>query len=270
MRKHEKWLYEQLPKWEQEGLVDAATAERLRGRFELENRATTGGNLAMIIISSLGALLVGLGIIALFAANWEMLSRGVRAGVSLLPLTICSIVALIGFARNWQARPFWEALGVLWTISIWSGFTLVCQTYQLSDDVRGFVLACSLLCLPVLYLTQSAAATVVWPIYGFIWFLMGQEHFKFSYAVIYFAMLAAHLPILVMIHRRIKFRKLYEFFGSHIFSAGVASIIVSLCAHWWRSGLNGFLMTSLLTGSALLVLAEHTQWRTMRAVGLLA
>ncbi len=268
MQKHEDWLGEQLPQWEREGLIDAATAERLRGRFEPENRV--GGNLAMIIISSLGALLVGLGVIALFAANWETLSRAVRAGISLLPLTICSALALIGFARNWQARPFWEALGVLWTIAIWSGFALVCQTYQLSDDVRGFVLACSLLGLPVLYLTQSAAATVVWPIYGLIWFLTGQEKFNIWDAAVYFAMLAAHLPILVMIHRRIKFRKLYEFFGSHIFSAGVVSIIVALGEHWWHSDFNGFLLTTLLAGSALLVLSEHSQWRAMRAVGLLA
>ena len=275
MQKHEEWLCEQLPAWEREGLIDRASAERLRGRYEAEaNPAATGGNLAMVILSSLGALLVGLGIIALFAANWGALSRGMRAGVSLLPLTICTLLALTGFARGWKARPFWEALGIGWTLAIWSGFALVCQTYHLSDDVRGFVLACTLLCLPVLYLTRSAAATVVWPIYGLIWFCMDRADFTPLRAVIYLAMLAAHLPAFLLIHRQIRFPKLYEFFGTLAVAAGVIGIVTQCGEHWQLFGRMGseelWLAAFLWTGAALWVLAERTQWRPMRLLGFLA
>lgn len=278
MQKHEQWLCEQLPAWEREGLIDRAAAERLRGRYEAEANPAGGGNLAMVILSALGALLVGLGIIALFAANWGALSRGVRAGVSLLPLTICSLLALTGFARGWKARPFWEALGIGWTLAIWSGFGLVCQTYHLSDDVRGFVLACTLLCLPVLYLTRSAAATVVWPIYGLIWFKMDGATFTSVRALAYLAMLAAHLPIFLLIHRQIRFRKLYEFFGTLAVAAGVISIIVACGKHWqdaprifFRMGSEKLWLAALLwTGAALWVLAERTQWRPMCLLAFLA
>ena len=274
MQKHEEWLCEQLPAWEQEGLIDRASAERLRGRYEAEAAPAGGGNLAMVILSALGALLVGLGIIALFAANWGALSRGVRAGVSLLPLTICTLLALIGFARGWKARPFWEALGIGWTLAIWSGFGLVCQTYHLSDDVRGFVLACTLLCLPVLYLTRSAAATVVWPIYGLVWFCMDHAGFTPLRALVYLAMLAAHLPAFLLIHRQIRFRKLYEFFGTLFIAAGVIGIVTQCGEHWQLFGRMGseelWLAAFLWTGAALWVLAERTQWRPMRLLGFLA
>ena len=279
MQKHEEWLCEQLPAWEREGLIDRASAERLRGRYEAEaNPAATGGNLAMVILSALGALLVGLGIIALFAANWGALSRGMRAGVSLLPLTICTLLALTGFARGWKARAFWEALGICWSLAIWSGFGLVCQTYHLSDDVRGFVLACTLLCLPVLYLTRSATATVVWPIYGLVWFCMDHAGFTPLRALVYLAMLAAHLPAFLLIHRQIRFPKLYEFFGTHAIAAGVISIIVACGEHWqdnprlfFRMGSEELWLAAFLwTGAALWVLAERTQWRPMRLLGFLA
>ena len=128
MQKHEEWLCERLPQWEAEGLIDGASAERLRGRYGTDAKGAAGsGNLAMFIVSAIGALLVGLGVIALFAANWGAMSRGVRAGVSLLPLTICTVLAAAGFARGWKARAFWESLGICWTLAIWSGFGLVCQ-----------------------------------------------------------------------------------------------------------------------------------------------
>ncbi len=113
MQKHEEWLLERLPEWEKDGLVDGTAAKRLRERYEKAAKPVASrGNLAMYVISALGALLVGLGVIALFAANWAAMSRNVRAGVSVLPLTICTVLALLGFARNWKARAFWEALGI--------------------------------------------------------------------------------------------------------------------------------------------------------------
>ena len=35
MQKHEEWLCERLPEWEAEGLIDSASAERLRGRYKI-------------------------------------------------------------------------------------------------------------------------------------------------------------------------------------------------------------------------------------------
>ena len=287
MKKHEAWLCERLPEWEAEGLVDHASAEKLRARYEKEAKpTTTSGNLAIFIVSAMGALLVGLGIIALFAANWAALSRNMRAFVSLIPLTLCSILALVGFARGWKAHAFWEALGICWTLAIWSGFGLVCQTYHLSDNVRGFVLACTLLCLPVLYLTHSAISAVAWPFYGLVWFLMDEDDFTPLRDLGYLAMLAAYLPVFVMIHRRIKFREagddlatrgtsrpfagLFEFFGVNSMAVAVLSIIMASCDHWLSfGGTPIFLLASLWVGVSLGILAEYTQWRSMRNLGFL-
>ncbi len=272
MQKHEEWLCARLPEWEAEGLIDSAAAERLRGRYAAAAKPAGGGNLAMLIVSGLGALLVGLGIIALFAANWAAMSRGVRSFVALLPLTVCSILALSGFAREWKARPFWEALGIFWTLAIWSGFGLVCQTYHMSDNVEGFVLACTLLCLPILYLTQSAVATVFWPIYGLIWFQM-MEHIGLASVngLCYLAMLAAQLPALVMLHKRVRFPRIYEFFGCNAVAVGLICIIFQF-ADEWTFGDKEFtvlLWTFIWVGVSFWVLAHLTRWRMMRVLAFL-
>ncbi len=273
MQKHDEWLCERLPEWEAEGLVDPASAERLRIRYgDGAKSSAGGGRLAMGILSGFGALLVGLGVIALFAANWGAMSRGQRAGVSMLPLTITTVLAMVGFARDWKAHAFWEALGICWTLAIWSGFGLVCQTYHLSDDVHGFILACTLLCLPVLYLTKSAVATVVWPLYGLVWFV-GKEvdfhtiHFPWC-ALAYLAMLAAHLPVFVMVRRRILFRGLYDFFGVGFIAAGVVALISMSPLYL---GHKVWLMFPALiwTGLALWLVSEWLQWRSVRILGFL-
>ena len=268
MQKHEEWLCERLSDWEADGLIDSASAERLRSRYQIEAKtADASGNLAMIIISALGALLVGLGVIALFAANWAALSRNVRACVSLLPLTICSIVALTGFAREWKALAYREALGICWCFAVWSGFGLVCQTYHLSDNVQGFVLACTLLCLPVCYLTQSAVATVVWPMCGFVWFLMDDVDL-FWRRVGYLAMLAAHVPIFAMIHRKIRFRGVYEFFGCNFLAMGIMNIVISWGMRF-GIGIRFTFLAFLWMAVALWVLHELLQWRSLRILSFL-
>ena len=267
MQKHEEWLCERLPEWEAEGLIDSASAERLRGRYQtVPKTAEASGNLATLIVSALGALLVGLGVIALFAANWAALSRGVRAGVALLPLTICSIVAMIGFAREWKAVAYREALGICWCLAVWSGFGLVCQTYHLSDNVQGFVLACTLLCLPVLYLTQSAVATVLWPMCAFAWFQMDNDWDIFWCTLGYLAMLGAQIPAFAMIHRKIRFKGVYEFFGCNFLALGIINIVFVV---WRWPNIHVTFATILWTAAALWVLHELLQWSSLRILSLM-
>ncbi|MBR0458332.1 MAG: DUF2157 domain-containing protein [Victivallales bacterium] len=270
MQKHAEWLLERLPEWEAEGLLNSETAGRLRERYEKEGKPVASrGNLATLIVSAVGALLIGLGVIALFAANWPMMTRGIRSIVSLLPLTVCTVLAFVGFERDWKSRAFWEALGIFLTLSIWSGFGLVCQTYHMSDNVSGFVLACTLLCLPILYLTQSAVATIAWPIYGLVWMTMKDGSFSDVRILCYLVMLAVHLPIFLAIHRRIKLRGTYEFFGTVVLSAGVLGILLNSCRLWHNSSDMIVLLATVWLGVTLWILSAWTKWRSMRVIGFL-
>jgi len=61
-----RWLLEQLPLWEGEGLLTAEAARTLRARHAVE---AAGPGLGQIMMGALGALLLGSGLIAVIGHN---------------------------------------------------------------------------------------------------------------------------------------------------------------------------------------------------------
>ncbi len=73
---HHRWLTEQLPAWEREGIVTTDGARKLRERYAAEPQ----GGLAQMVVGAVGALLIGTGLIAVLAYNWDDFPRWVRIG----------------------------------------------------------------------------------------------------------------------------------------------------------------------------------------------
>ena len=100
MSKQARWLHAELPRLLEAGVLDAATADRLRAHYGPPDEAPRA-RLALTLFGVLGSLLVGSGIILLFAHNWDELSRPARTVVSLAPLAIGQALALWGV---WSGR----------------------------------------------------------------------------------------------------------------------------------------------------------------------
>ena len=269
MQKHEEWLCERLPEWEAEGLLQHEAVEKLRKRYSAKPSAAKP--LGASIVSAFGALMVGLGVIALFAANWYAMSRGTRAFVSLLPLTVCSVLAFVAFYREWRAKAFWEALGVLWSLAIWSGFGLVCQTYHLSDDVHAFVFACTLLCLPILYFTKSVGAIIAYPIYIIVWQTTAQHDYSPWRAVGFILLMAIYLPIVYLRWKEMRWTWLYEFGTTKLVALATLFALLMVCEHWFRRSANAYLFfsLSLWIGAACWILSEYTHWKPQRLIAIM-
>ncbi len=68
-----QWLEKELPVLETDGVVSSETAGRLKN-YNAEN-TESGTHWVVVAFAVLGSLLIGSGIILLFAHNWEDLSR---------------------------------------------------------------------------------------------------------------------------------------------------------------------------------------------------
>ena len=149
-----EWMRQEIAGWRDEGLVDGRTAETLIARY-----ASTAGRISwgVMLAGGFGALMIGLGIIALFAANWDCFGRPARAAISLAPVVLCGLAALVASVKGWKASSFWEPLGILWAIATGAATCLVAQTYQVGGSVPGLILFVSLLALPVVWITRSVA-----------------------------------------------------------------------------------------------------------------
>jgi uncharacterized membrane protein len=165
-----RWLEREVRVWEREGLVDATTAERLVARYAAANDTPWG----RVIFGVLGALLVGLGLIALLAANWGDIPRDVRAAIAFAPLAFCVGLYGAGVRRGWNSRAFLEPLGVFWGLSIGAGIALVSQTYHIPGEVESFVFTWMVLLVPVLYATQALAAVSGYFVGLLVWASLAQ------------------------------------------------------------------------------------------------
>ena len=154
----------------QENESTTPTSELKKRRRELlaemgEGRLSWGA----IIAGAFGALMIGLGVIALFAANWDAFGRETRAAIAVSSVIACGAVAIIAALKDVKTRALWEPLGILWCISTAAATCLVAQTYQVGGSVPGLVLLAALLMLPTIWTTRAIAPTVLWPILAIVW-----------------------------------------------------------------------------------------------------
>ena len=152
--KHHKWLFQELPILEGEGILSAESRSRLEGYYA--DKVTTRGNWATVAFAVLGALLIGGGIILLFAHNWENLSRSARAVLSFCPLVIS--IGLSSLAIRRGGTSLCESAGLFHSLAIGACIALIGQTYHLPSNTPGFLLVWALLIMPLIFLLPSTGA----------------------------------------------------------------------------------------------------------------
>ena len=194
---HVRWLREQLPRLVEAGVLDAAAAERLAAHFGVEDRAR-GRRLVVLLFGTLGALLVGGGIILLLAHNWDELGRPVRTALSLLPLVVAIAFAAWVLARG-RGEGWHEAVGALWTLAIGAAISLIAQTYHLPGDFSAFMLSWLLLALPIVYVLESTTAGLLWYLGLLAWVVRSDA---WDGPLLFWALLAGAVPFLVRRWRR--------------------------------------------------------------------
>lgn len=168
MHKEVTWLLGELKGLVSGGVLDESSAERLRVHYA-QAAAAQGPGWGMILLSIAGAALVGLGVILIFAHNWENWTPGVRVALSFAPLLLGQLAAfytLKNGGRLWQ-----EGAGMFTALAIGASIALIAQTYQFGGDLPQFLLVWTLLALPLIYLLDSSAvAALCWlGALGWVW-----------------------------------------------------------------------------------------------------
>ncbi len=157
-------LLAELPLWEQKGWVSAEQATLLRGQYALTTPQS--GAWWQLVLSLFAMLCVSAGVIALFAANWAVLSREVRVVLSLTPLALAQLALLYAiFARPLNAA--WrECSALVLALAVGAAIALVAQTYHIEANPPLFLRTWILLALPLPYVTRS------WAVAFFVAFLV--------------------------------------------------------------------------------------------------
>jgi uncharacterized membrane protein len=168
---HHRWLLEQLPLWERDGLLTADAARTLRERHTAQQAAADSQpGIAQIVMGSLGALLIGAGLIAVIGYNWDDFSRPVRLLFAFLPLLVTQIVSFRVLQRG-DAAAAWvrETAALLQSLATGACIALVSQIYNLGGDWPDFLFWWMLLSLPLVWVLRSHAVAIFYLIAIAIW-----------------------------------------------------------------------------------------------------
>ncbi len=160
MEKQIRWLYEELPKWVERGLIDEQAADRLRVHYgEVAPNKTAW----TVIWPILAAICIALGILLLASSEWYDIARDTRLGW-LVGLTAVSLVGVAAVMARREISPAWrEAVGVFHALLLPGAFWLADSMYAVNrfDEWQAPVWA-ALLLLPTVYLLRSVAAASIY------------------------------------------------------------------------------------------------------------
>lgn len=156
-----KWLYQELPDLIAKEILTQETADKIRRHYG-DVKIVSKTAVMLIILGAIGALLIGLGIILLFAHNWENLSRFTRAVLSLAPLVIGQALALWVLRQRPQSGAFKEGSAIFLSLMVGASISLISQTYNIPGDVSAFILTWMLLIVPLVYFMQASIPAVIY------------------------------------------------------------------------------------------------------------
>lgn len=164
-----KWLKDALEDWQQEGVIEPRQADALRQRYTLSNIETETTNAFLMTAYTIGALILGAGVISFVAANWEWLNAGVKVALLLLAMLTAHGVGYY----LWKIDGRWERLGhgfiLLGTIIFAANLGLIAQIFNIrSNWYNGFGVA-AIGAVAIAWSIRSVPNAVWAEIMGFVW-----------------------------------------------------------------------------------------------------
>ena len=151
-------LVNTLPELIQNQIISKDTALRIERYFHAKE--SKAPNKLFIVFGVLGSLLIGSGIILLFAHNWEYLPMMIKTVLAFAPLVIGQL--LVGFSIFKKKSQTWkEGSGVFLFFGVGAAIALIGQIYNVPGSLEGYLLTWIALCLPLVYLLKSKVLAIV-------------------------------------------------------------------------------------------------------------
>jgi len=185
------WLYREIPELVRKGIFSNETAEKIRahyGEVSPKNRM----QMALTIFGVAGAVCMGLGILLLFAYNWDDLSRFQRTSLAFVPLILSNIFMAWAIFSKKESVAIREGLSVFNMLSIGGAIALISQIYHLPGDIDSFLLTWMLLSVPLVYIVSASLPAVLYLIGITTWAAMSQ--ISGGHALLFWPLLALIFP----------------------------------------------------------------------------
>ncbi|AOE49452.1 DUF2157 domain-containing protein [Kangiella sediminilitoris] len=161
-RERHSWLQQESESWKNTGLIDPDTQRQILQQYQSASGThVQQHSWSNILLVSLGALLIGGGVILLLAHNWESFGKMTRTILSFLPLVLAQSYCWYGIQYKPKSQAVLETAGVLLFFAVGASISLISQTYHIYGDLERFLLVWLLLGLPIVYTIRSATTLML-------------------------------------------------------------------------------------------------------------
>ena len=152
-------LRAEVQQWEADGIISAEQAEAIRDRYESDAPAASGsaiGNRVVTVVAIMGAVLIGLGIIAFIAANWSEIPKLAKLAMMVVGTPAIYVIGwFLGYRFDYPRIGI--AIILLGAIAFGASIHLVAQTYHVPVNHPNLVPLWFLGVIPLAYITRSRA-----------------------------------------------------------------------------------------------------------------
>ena len=152
MKRHIKGLINEIDLWVSEGIIAPEQGQAIKNRYPAPTEGRAWGR---VIFFSIGAILFGLGVILIFAYNWQRMHKFVK-----LAVIFAAIVGAHGIAfglrrQNRTHQTIGEGLHLLGTMLFGAGIWLVAQIYHIDEHYPNAFLVWSVAALAMAWAMPS-------------------------------------------------------------------------------------------------------------------
>ena len=194
-----RWLGNQLSRWVSENIIDETTADKIR---RLYPPSKTSRPWAMIVFSGIGACVIGLGVILLFAYNWADMHKFTKLAIIFGSIIISHSVGIITFLRSERFKALGEALTIVGTMLFGSGIWLIAQIYHIEEHYPNAFLFWGIGAALLAWAMPSVAQAIIAAILFTLWAIMEGTDFGTSIPYI-FPLLLLLFPLAYIKHNRL-------------------------------------------------------------------
>lgn len=157
MSKYQKWLLKELPLWVNNGIIDDTQASEISALYAHREQSSWG----KVIFAALGSVIFGLGVILLFAYNWEAMHRFSKLFTIFSSIAVAHGLGYYFSAEHSSHKKIGESLHLLGTMLFGAGIWLVAQIYHIDEHFPNALLVWALGALAFAWVLPSTAHTIL-------------------------------------------------------------------------------------------------------------
>ncbi|PKM80347.1 MAG: hypothetical protein CVU89_14125 [Firmicutes bacterium HGW-Firmicutes-14] len=176
------WLEGEIADWKKEGIINDSQAGTILQRYEAARREgeTERGGRLVTVLAIMGAVLLGVGVILFFAANWQGMSKALKVAVILGSIIIAYGTGYyLAFEKQNYPR-VGRTVIFLGTILYGAGIWLIAQVFHINSHYPNGVLIWILGIIPVIYICGSLSVLIEASLLTIMWTFMEQTGFQTS------------------------------------------------------------------------------------------